>query len=222
MTLVEMMFALVISVMVLGVSVGFLVEATRATLRVQSNTQNDLTEWGIYAGITIDTRIANGMTLYKDFNAASFLDHTYRITDKTSTVTNSATRGDFLVLSQSTQDPGSSVTSYSALTGYLYTAGAPGKGTFTKFTFLVPSAEKNHDLETILSAHYNQFVFRTVATGLDATHSDNATTGAQNRAFQYRSTVSNSGVLNLEVSTGYANVRTADKKLIETAFFIRR
>jgi prepilin-type N-terminal cleavage/methylation domain-containing protein len=214
MTLVEMMFALVISVVVLGIAVNFLVEATRSTLRVQSNTQNDLTDWGISAGITIDTRTANGMTLFKDFSASSF-DST------TDEITTNDTRGDFLVLSRSSQEDGSKAATYLSLTGYLYTAGATaGTGTFQKFTYAVPDGEKSLTLETILSTHRSDFKFQAIAKGLDATHSDNAAT-PKNRAFLFRSYKLRSGVLNLEVSTGYKNVGTSNSKLIETAFFIR-
>lgn len=215
MTLVEMMFALVISVVVLGIAVNFLVEATRATLRVQSNSQNDLTDWGISAGITIDTRTANGMTLYKSFTASSF--------DTTSDeITTNSTRGDFLVLSKTIQEDGSKIASYSSLTGYVYTAGAtPGTGTFKKFIYAVPDLEKNLTLETILSTHYSDFKFETIATGLEATHSDNASSSPTNRAFLFRSYKLRSGVLNLQVTTGFKTAGTANSKLIETAFFIR-
>ena len=216
-TLVEMMFSLTIGVVILGASVGFLVEATRSSLRVQNKTQNDLTEWGIYAGVTVDTRSANGMTLYKTFNPSSFVDSSYEITDQTTTH-----RGDFLVLSKTTQPPNSLIPSFLSLTGYIYTAGATlGTGTFQKFVYTVPVAEQTNSLETILTAHYSNFVLLPVAFGLDATNSDNDPTTPTNRAFLYRDSVHRSGVLNLLINSGSSVTNTANTKLVETAFYIR-
>jgi hypothetical protein len=216
MTLVEMMFALTIGVVILGISTGFLVEVTRATLKTQNVSQNDLTEWGMYTGVTIDTRSANGMTLYKSFAPASFADSTDRITTNT-------TRGDFLLLTNSTL-PTNSIDPpvYQSMTGYVYTAGAkPGTGTFQKFTYQVPVAEQTNALETILTAHYSHFVFVPVAVGLDATNSDNDPATPTNRAFLYRSTIKRSGVLNLQINSGFSSTNTANAKLVETSFYIR-
>ena len=218
MTLVEMMFALTIGVVILGISTGFLVEVTRATLKTQNSSQNDLTEWGMYTGVTIDTRSANGMTLYKTFAPASFVDSTQRI------VTNT-TRGDFLLLTDSTLPTNSSNPPvYLSMTGYVYTAGVPlgsGTGTFQKFTYQVPLAEQTNALETILTAHYSHFVLVPVAGGLEATNSDNDPVHPTNRAFLYRSTVKRSGVLNLQINSGSSSTNTANTKLVETSFYIR-
>src|ERR1019366_327906 len=62
-TLVEIMIAGAIATIIGAAAMGFVIEATRATLKTQSNSRNDLTEWGIYTGITIDSRVANGMVL---------------------------------------------------------------------------------------------------------------------------------------------------------------
>lgn len=214
MTLVEIMFAMSIGVVVLGIALNMLIGATRATRRVQSNTENDLTEWGVSASVTIDTRIANGMSIYKDFALANFNDASDRIT------TDSA-RGNFLVLTQSRQAADSKTTTYTTLSGYLYTAGATtGTGTFKRFAYNVPTADSTKTLEEILAAHYNDFQFVLLATGLEATHSDGATIPT-NRAFQCRSFKLHSGVLNLEITSGFAKTGTKNTKLIETAFFIR-
>jgi prepilin-type N-terminal cleavage/methylation domain-containing protein len=217
-TLTEIMIAATISVLVFGFAAAFMIQATRASLRTQSASQNDLTEWGIYQGIAVDTRTANGMTLYKTFSNPSDFDSSSK------QIIVNTTRGDFLVLSQSTQQANAQRPTYISLTGYVYQDGSPantGKGTFKKFTFAVPTGERNNTLETILTNNINNFKWLTVAEGLNATNSDNDSTNPVNRAFLYRSTKLRSGVLNLQVNTGYIGTRTADAKLIETAFFIR-
>jgi len=216
-TLTEILIAATLSVTLVGLSVTFLIQATRSTLRTQSTSQNDLTEWGIYQGIAVDTRTANGMTLYKTKNPSDFSDSSKQITTNT-------TRGDFLVLSQSTQQPNTQRPTYISITGYIYEDGTPantGKGTLKKFTLTVPSGQQNNALETILTANINRLTYTIIAEGLTATNSDNDPTTPTNRAFLYRSTSLRSGVLNLQVNTGFTGTQTIDAKLIETAFFIR-
>jgi large-conductance mechanosensitive channel len=227
MTFVEIMFAMIIGTAFVLIIAQFSVDIVRSSLRSQSNAQNDLTEWGIYQGITVDTRTANGMALFKTFsNAADFADVSMEIPTLTDVA---LTRGDFLVLTQTTEVPSAPSTpnfNTTVITGYIYTDGTPansGKGIFQKFTYAVPSAERGNSLETILTAHKSTFAanLTTLATGLTATHSDNATTSPTNRAFMIRSTTLRSGMLNLSVSTGNVSTRTNNEKLIETAFFIR-
>ena len=221
-SLVELMTGLAISTVIVVASLDFMIEATRSTLRTQNNSRNDLTEWGIYTGITIDTRTANGMTLFKDFTPSSFNDPTDEIGSPTSLT--GTLRGDFLVLTKSSQPDNNTPSKFLSLTGYVYQAGATaGTGTFQRFTYTVPTAEQGNTLETILTAHYASFIFITVASGLDATISDHAPSPAtpQNRAFLFRDYTLRSAVLNLQVSQGYSGTHTDNTKLIETAFYIR-
>lgn len=223
-TLVEIAIATTISTLIVIASLGFLLEATRATMRTQNNSQNDLTEWGIYSGITIDSRVANGLNIYKDFTAASFNALADQISDKANTVTGLGNRGDFLVLSKSTQPDDNTPAKFLSLTGYVFDPGSPidgGKGTFKKFVYSVPTAEQGNTLEAILTAHYASFVLITVANGLDAVITDGAPSAAQKRAFLYRDVKLHSAVLNLQVRNGFTGTRTDNAKLIETAFFIR-
>jgi hypothetical protein len=221
------MIAMTIGTVFVLIIASFTVDLVRSSLRTQNKAQNDLTEWGIYQGITVDTRTANGMTLYKTFsNSADFADVTMQVPSRTD-----VTRGDFLVLTQTTQVPSAPSSpnfNITAITGYIYTDGTPadsGNGIFQKFTYAVPSAEQGNSLETILTAHKSTIAasLTTIATGLTATHSDNASSPSspKNRAFMIRNALLSSGMLNLSVSTGYVGTRTNNEKLIETAFFIR-
>jgi hypothetical protein len=157
------------------------------------------------------------MTIYRTFsNPTDFSDATKQITTN-------ADRGDFLVLTQTTQQANIKTPTYTSLILYVFQADETDAttglvGAFKKATFAVPTGEQNNLLETILTNNKSNFKFLVIAQGLKATNADKYST---NRAFLCRSKTLRSAVLNLEVSIGYSGTHTANAKLIETAFFIR-
>ncbi|MFT3781193.1 MAG: prepilin-type N-terminal cleavage/methylation domain-containing protein [Nibricoccus sp.] len=204
MTLPELMIASTLGAVVIAMAAVFLVQGVRYSLKTQSVSENELIEWGIYSHLTIDSRAANGMAIYANFLPASYADSTKRLGDEK--------RGNFLVLSCSSNKTGAQKPYISSLICYLYSEPTPGAGTFKRCIFTVPTSEQQNTLEKILNDHYNEFGFSTVADSLTAPNGS---------AFVNRSTKLKSAVLNLQVTKGSSVTKTSSSKLIETAFYVR-
>ena len=214
------MIATTIGVAAIAAATGFLMEATRSTIRASNNSNSDLAVWDIYAQISIDSKVANGMIIYKDFTKSSF--------DPTLPTTNvrlaSGLRGDALILTKSLSTlTASEITN---IVGFYFDAST---STFRRFQFAISSPNTTDSIETILTNNYATLVAKSeiMATNVSATIMNpdpNTPTNPNSsdpnlRAFLCRDQSGQSGVLNilLKVSTGNQTAY----KLIESAFVVR-
>jgi hypothetical protein len=141
-TLVEILIAAAASLLVVGGALWVMIAGVRTSARSTNTIVNDLTQWGIASRLWIDSRIANGITIYADSNAANVKRW------KRSVVND---RGNFVVFSLSeTNSLGK--TYYSRLSGYEYN---PLDKKIYRFDYAVPAADQTAatPLEDILNSN---------------------------------------------------------------------
>jgi hypothetical protein len=209
-TLTEILIASSISVAVGGAAMWFLVEGSRSSVKSTNTSINDLSQWSIFTAISVDSKTANGMAVYKDFTKDDMKDSTVRL--------NNGERGNVLILTRGKALAGSTATSYTQVTGYVFT---PSKKTLRKFVYNVPTSEqgdpatntKPKTLEEILVDNFDTFSFRNVADNLQPTDSGVGVFLVRERG--------HSGILTVESIQGDGNKRAVSKKLIDASFFIR-
>lgn len=220
MTLVEIMVAMLLGTAIIATATSFLVEVTRATVKTTNRSSGDLMTWDIYAQISIDSKVANGMCIYKDFTKASFdPDVNFSNVRKPS-----GARGDLLVLTRS--EPTGNLTNPTRITnvvGFYYDRAA---STFKRFTFPLNSTDS---VERILTDNYGAMIAAsvTLATDVTATVVNPDLTSPSNpdpsdpnpRAFLCRDQKGQSGVLNIQLLTQTGNLK--NYKIVEAAFVVR-
>lgn len=208
-TLTEVLVASSISVALGASAMWFVTEGTRSSLKAASTSINDISQWSIFTAISVDSKIANGMTVYKNFTREEMKDNSFRL--------NNAERGNVLILTRSIQKPNAKKTSYTQITGYIFSATTKN---LRKFVYAVPEAEQGNPalgvepktLEEILIDNFETFAPRSIADELHPT-----TTGAGVFLVRERG---QSGILTVESIQG-TNTRHKSKKLIDASFFIR-
>lgn len=207
-TLVEIMIASAIGLVLCGTAAWFVVEGTRISLKTAASSTNDLAEWGIFAGMTVDSKTANGMIMYPTFDKATLADRTKRLTDRG--------QGNVLILTKLTQPTRDNPAKYEQFTGYVFD---PTYKTLKKFVHVIPSDEQDpaDTAEIILAGIFDKLQLSTLATNVSVT----SPTLQGNKAFLLRSKANLSAVLNVQISSGNANVSTGKSKLIEATFFVR-
>lgn len=205
-TLSETLIAMSLGVVVAGSATWFLVQGTRISLKTTAASTNDLAEWGILTSITVDSKVANGMVMYPQFDKTTLSDKANRLTDSSPN-----NLGNVLIFTSSKQSLTNSA-QYDQLTGYVFD---PTYKNLKKFTYIVKQTEKdNFDTpEIILKNNFDTLALVTLAT--------NVTGSTSGKAFFCRSVSGQSGELNIQVSAGAVNGKTDSNKLIEASFFIR-
>jgi len=213
-TLTEVIIAMTISVAIGGTATWFLVEGTKASLKAANTSIADLSQWSIFTAISVDSKVANGMAVYRTFTAADMADSTKRVTE--GGVDNDANpRGNVLILTRSAQGANSKFAHYEQITGYVYSSSTK---LLRKFTYEVPVSEQGTattqpaTLEQILNDHLTNFAFQKVAGDL--------VTASSGGVFLVRKEGS-SGILAVQSEQGGTNNQVSSKKLIEASFFIR-
>ena len=98
-TLTEVLIGISLSVAIGGAATWFLMEGTRASLKTTNISASDLSQWSIFTAISVDSKIANGMAVYRAFTVSDLDDSSKRMTN--------GERGNVLILSRSTQSSGS-------------------------------------------------------------------------------------------------------------------
>lgn len=206
-TLVEVLLAAAIGSVVIASASWFMVECLRATIASENMNRNNIAEWGIVSSITIDSKVANGMYLYKNAVASSYDTSDDRLT--------SGKHGNLLVLTRTEQATSDTVAKIELITCYVFN---PTTSTLKKATYTPTATEQIQDLETILTANYSSLSFKTVATEVTQNYAGTTTDPAG--AFYYRDSDNQSGVLSVEKAIAGRGT-TTKKKLIESAFNIR-
>lgn len=202
-TLVEVLIAASVSLLVTSGALWLIVQGTRTSATSANAIANDLTQWGVASRLWIDSRIANGITIYADSDA----DNVKRW--RRAVVTD---RGDFVVFSLSDTD-GSGRTFYSRLSGYEYDA---DKRLVYRFDYVVPTADQtgNTPLEDILNDNRVDIrkTYIVVASSVDAIDS--------NGVFICR-TSGTAASFACKVTSGLASQKTLKEKTIEATFYVR-
>src|SRR5690606_20752114 len=118
-----------------------MVEGVRTSARTTNSTVNDLTQWGIASRLWIDSRIANGITIYENNTDQKVERWLRKMVDQ---------RGDFIVFSLSDTN-GSAQTFYTKVSGYFYDRAARR---IYRFDYDVTNADRiaNASLESILTS----------------------------------------------------------------------
>lgn len=201
-TLVEIMIAAAIGLPVAAGAVWFLFEATRTYYATSSASLNNFAQWGLASRLNIDTRTANGLAIYEEYDMTKVSPTLRRDT--------ATPRGNFLVLSSSTYDPATKKSVFNHLTGYVYDS---SKQTLSKFEYDVPDTYKSPTpaiLETILSDNIDKFQFTEMARGVSALMSGGP--------FFYRAKNYASAAFRLVTGT---TLHTTDNRVVEASFFVR-
>ncbi|MDA7916609.1 prepilin-type N-terminal cleavage/methylation domain-containing protein [bacterium] len=109
-TLVEVLIASSVSLLVITGALWVMFAGVKSSAQSTNTIVNDLTQWGIASRLWIDSRIANGITIYED-------TQTINVERWLRAVVND--RGNFVVFSLSDTN-GSGKTYYSRLSGYVF------------------------------------------------------------------------------------------------------
>jgi hypothetical protein len=201
-TLVEVMIAATIAVTVIGMGLAFIVEGTRASMRATSSLNNDVSQWGISSRLQLDSKLANGATIYKTATSGDI------------TVTGrrkAGERGTFLVLSSSVIAADSKTAKYEKISGYSYNS---TNRTLYRFEYQVAEGEENNELEKIITDHLASLTFQPVSTEVDSldpagpfVSRDTSNTNAATAIFR--------------LNQGRASHGTDNSILVEVSFLIR-
>lgn len=203
-TLPEVIVALSLSVIIGGAAAWFIGEGTRYSLRTTASATNDFVQWSISSRLQLDSKLANGATIYTDLTTPSLKSSLRRIGGE---------RGNLLVLSLSERDAGASRSRYTKITGYVFD---PGTSILSKFEHDVSSAQQTSyaDLETILTSNLGSFTLEPVARGVESLDAagpfvsrDVGNTNAATATFR--------------LEQGSASNHTADTSVVEISFLIR-
>ena len=208
-TISELLIAMSISVVIGGAATWFLVEGTRSSLKTTNLSLSDLSQWSIFTAISVDSKVANGMSVYGSFTESSMADSTMRKVN--------GERGNVLILSRSTQPTGSKKATYKQITGYVFT---PGTKLLRKFTYEVPASEQGNPATGVEPATLEEILVNNLRSFSFSKVSDELVSVDAGGVFLVRQT-GQSGILAVESQQGGASGSTAIKKLIEASFFIR-
>lgn len=161
-TLAEVLISLGISGFVIAGGLWLILAGIKTSTRSTNAAITDLTQWGIASRLWIDSRIANGISIYSNDQSASLERWLRKVVDQ---------RGNFIVFSLSHTDAGNK-TYYSKLSGYCYDS---VKDAIYRFDYNVPAADQtsNKSLESILVDRHEAIVatYSSVASNITLTHS---------------------------------------------------
>lgn len=202
-SLVEILIGMTVSGFVVIGGLWLLVEGTRISTRTTNLAVNDLAQWGIASRLWIDSRVANGISIYENDKDANVERWLRKVVDQ---------RGNFIMFSLSSVDA-SNKTYYTKLSGYSYSA---SKGIIYRFEYDVPTADQtsNKTLEQI-------FVNRRSA--ILATYDEvasNVTLNNANGLFICRA-AGTAASLSCIITAGADNADYAREKTIEATFYVR-
>lgn len=201
-SLIEVMIAATICVTAVGLGLTFLVEGTRASMRASSGLSNDVTQWGISSRLQLDSKLANGATIYASTTSA---DITFAGRRK------AGQRGKFLVLSSSVTADGNNTPEYDKISGYSYDS---ANRTLYRFEHQVANTERKNALEKILTDNLTKFTFRRLTGDVDSLDAagpfvsrDTSNTNAATALFR--------------LNQGRTSQSTDNSILVEVSFLIR-
>ena len=138
-TLAEVLISLGISGFVVAGGLWLILTGIKTSTRATNASITDLTQWGIASRLWIDSRVANGISIYANDEPASMERWLRKVVDQ---------RGNLIVFSLSQTD-NSNLTAYTKLSGYCYN---PTDDVIYRFDYDVPAADQaaHKSLEAIL------------------------------------------------------------------------
>ncbi len=225
MTIVEIMIASAISLIVVGAALWLLVEGMAVSWKTSNVSDNDLTHWSLNNRLVLDTRTANSLIVYSDFDAsvitAEGIDGITIHTDPKRYV------GNLLVLpltlpSETANASGLRTIGCRRITGYRY---HPSKHTLTKFIFPVSESDTavGKPVHTILVENLSaiQASETVVASNVEV-----PTIGTQRSGAFYWDIASDTinartAVLRFKMGDPNQHRRIRDSRLLEVSFFVR-
>lgn len=202
-TLVEVMISSAISLLVVGGALWIMFAGVKTSAKTTNLIVNDLAQWGIASRLWIDSRIANGITIYEDTETAN-VERWLR------SVVND--RGNFVVFSLSDTN-GSGKTFYTRLSGYIFD---PTKRKVFRFDYTVKASDQTGatPLEDILNNNRTAIIntYVSVASNVDAIDSAGV--------FLCR-TAGTAASFGCKVTSGDAVSGTLKQKTVEATFYVR-
>ncbi len=203
-TLAEILIALGVSGFVVSAGLWLMLEGVRSSARTTNATVNDLTQWGIASRLWIDSRIANGISIYNDDTSASLERWLRKQVDQ---------RGNFIVFSLSDIN-GSGKTFYERLSGYCYN---PVDDKIYRFDYAVTAADQAacSTLEEILTNRRSSIVatYQPVASDITLTNSSGL--------FICRASGTAASLSCIVTSRTDGNSEFEKEKTIEATFYVR-
>jgi prepilin-type N-terminal cleavage/methylation domain-containing protein len=218
-TLTEIMIAGSIGVVVASAAMMLIVDGTRISLRTLAGSNNDMVQWSISNRLQLDSKVANGASIYADLTTAAVVNEGSRIrSNEESTDPLEAGRGKLLILSTSRNDFGQKKATYLKLIGYRFIdSTVPANRQLLRFDYTVSDADQTArtPLETIIRNNIGSFTMRVIASNLESLDPVGpfVCRDATNR---------NAATATFRLSQGVVSNRTSDKILIEVSFLIRR
>lgn len=209
-SLVEVVYALSIAVLVLGMAMYFVVQGTRSSLRAAASSENDLLQWSISSRLQVDSKTADGLVIYPDANSAN-IALTKRCSNNAETGARS--RGNLMVLTRSSTENGSRETFYDKLTGYLFD---PSAKTLSKFEYTVTGDARKQSLETIVKSCLGSVDYKVIAKDVETIDPEGP--------FICRDLADrnvNAAAAAFKLTRGNAKMLTKDSLIIDIAFRIR-
>lgn len=202
-TLVEVMISSVVSLFVVAGALWVMFAGVKTSAKSTNAIVNDLAQWGIASRLWIDSRIANGITIYKDTEIAN-VERWLR------SVVND--RGNFVVFSLSDTN-GSGKTFYTRLSGYVFDA---TNRSVYRFDYTVSASDQTGatPLEDILNNNRVAIknTYETVASSVDAIDSAGV--------FLCR-TAGTAASFGCKVTSGLEINGTHKEKTVEATFYVR-
>lgn len=202
-TLVEVLIASSVSLMVVTGALWVMFAGVKTSAQTTNTVVNDLTQWGIASRLWIDSRIANGITIYEDTQVKNVERWLRAVVND---------RGNFVVFSLSATN-GSGKTYYSRLSGYVFDS---TQRKVFRFDYPVTGADQtaNTPLEDILNNNRDDIIatYVTVADSVDAIDSSGV--------FLCR-TAGTAASFGCRVTSGDTARDTFKEKVVEATFYVR-
>ena len=202
-TLAEILVALGVSGFVVSAGLWLLIEGVRSSTRTTNATVNDLTQWGIASRLWIDSRVANGISIYTDDTAPSLERWLRKSVEQ---------RGNFIVFSLSAVDA-AGATYYTKVSGYSYN---PSDDKIYRFDYDVPAADQTGHLtlEEILTNRRANIIASYESVASDITLTNNS------GLFICRA-AGTAASLSCVVTTSTGGSEFEKEKTIEATFYVR-
>lgn len=202
-TLVEILIASSASLLVVGGALWLIISGVRSSARSTNAIVNDLTQWGIASRLWIDSRIANGITIYEDTQASNVKRWLRSVVND---------RGNYVVFSLSSTNALGN-TYYTRLSGYEYN---PVDRKIYRFDYPVSAADQTAEtpLEDILNNQRADILatYIVIASMVDPLDSSGV--------FYCRS-AGTAASFACKITSGDAQSKTLKTKTIEATFYVR-
>ena len=200
--------AMAVAVLIGSAAMWMLTQGTVSSWRTANVSGNDLTQWGLNNRIVLDSRLANGVTLYSEYTSSA-------VTAEGNDGLGVGKRGNFLVLSSTLPDYVSGQARVTKITGYVYNS---TDHTISKFVLDPVSAADQAAFRLhgdVLALRFSTLpALQRVAENVYLEEID-----PLKMAFYHRS--AREAVLNFKLGNPLEAKHVRDSRLVEVSFYIR-